>query len=43
MTINCNDFIFDVCINKNDLVGEPALKRRFKGVVWMQGHINFPD
>ena len=43
MTINCNDLIFDVCINKNDLVGEPALKRRFKGVVWMQGHINFPD
>lgn len=43
ITVSCNDLIFDVCINKKDLIGEPALKRRFKGVVWMQGHINFPD
>lgn len=42
ITMNCNDLIFDICINKKDLIGEPALKRRFKGVVWMQGHINFP-
>ena len=42
MTINCNDLIFDLCINKEDLFGEPAVGRRFKGVIWMQGHINFP-
>ncbi len=41
ITLNCNDLIFDICINRNDLVGEPARHRRFKGIVWMQGHINF--
>ncbi|MBQ8247570.1 MAG: DUF3881 family protein [Lachnospiraceae bacterium] len=43
MTINCNDLFFDVCINSVDLVGEPQVGRRFKGVIWMQGMINFPD
>lgn len=43
MTVNCNDLIFDVCINVADLVGEPEIGRRFKGVIWMQGMINFPD
>ena len=43
MTIDCNDLLFDVCINKEDLYGEPAVGRRFKGVVWMQGTINFPQ
>lgn len=43
MTINCNDLIFDVCINTADLIGEPEIGRRFKGVIWMQGMINFPD
>lgn len=43
MTLSCNDLIFDVCINKADLYGEPKAGRRFKGIVWMQGTINFPD
>lgn len=43
MTINCNDLYFDVSINKMDLVGEPEVGRRFKGVIWMQGTINFPE
>ena len=42
MTINCNDLMFDLCINKKDLFGEPLVGRRFKGVIWMQGYINFP-
>lgn len=42
MTLNCNDLIFEICINKADLYGEPAVGRRFKGVIWMQGNINFP-
>ena len=42
MTINCNDLTFDLCINKMDLFGEPCVGRRFKGVIWMQGYINFP-
>ena len=42
MTLNCNDMTFDLCINKEDLYGEPAVGRRFKGTIWMQGYINFP-
>lgn len=42
MRLNCNDLEFDVCINKNDLYGEPQVGRRFKGVIWMQGYINYP-
>lgn len=43
MTISCNDLVFDVCINAEDLYGEPQVGRRFKGSIWMQGYINFPD
>lgn len=43
MTISCNDLLFDLCINKEDIFGEPCAGRRFKGTIWMQGHINFPD
>ena len=43
MTINCNDLIFDVCMNANDLVGQPDIGRRFKEIIWMQGFINFPE
>ena len=43
LTIDCNDLIFDVCINKEDVLGEPAVGRRFNGVVWMQGNINYKD
>lgn len=38
----CNDLEFDICINKKDLYGEPQIGRRFKGVIWMQGYINYP-
>ena len=41
MTLCCNDLYFDVCINSSDLVGEPQVGRRFKGVIWMQGQVNF--
>jgi hypothetical protein len=43
LTIMCGDLLFKVCINAIDLFGEPAPGRRFKGVVWMQGVINFPE
>jgi hypothetical protein len=43
MKINCNDIEFDVCINAEDLLGEPAVGRRFKGNIWMQGMINYPE
>ncbi|CUH93923.1 DUF3881 family protein [Herbinix luporum] len=37
----CNDITFRLCINKEDLLGEPLPGRRFKGNIWMQGKINF--
>lgn len=42
MRLICNDLVFDLCINQQDLLGEPLVGRRFKGTVWMQGYINFP-
>ncbi|MCR4691899.1 MAG: DUF3881 family protein [Lachnospiraceae bacterium] len=41
MTLCCNDLYFDVAINEKDLIGEPQAGRRFKGVIWMQGEVNF--
>ena len=43
MRNSCNEIEFDVCINEADLLGEPAVGRRFKGNIWMQGMINYPD
>ncbi|MCD8336058.1 MAG: DUF3881 family protein, partial [Lachnospiraceae bacterium] len=41
MNIECNDLLFDVCINEKDLLGEPEVGRRFKGNIWLQGKIQF--
>ncbi len=43
MTVNCNDIPFDICINQMDLYGEPQVGRRFKGIIWLQGYVNFPE
>lgn len=43
LTICCNELTFDVSINIIDLFGEPQVGRRFKGIIWLQGHINFPE
>ena len=40
-TLECNDMVFDVCINKADLLGEPQIGRRFKGIVWLQGQLHY--
>ena len=39
MMLESNDITFKVTINKKDLLGEPAIGRRYKGVVWMQGSV----
>ena len=39
MEIECNDLHFKVTINEKDLLGEPAIGRRFKGNIWMQGTV----
>lgn len=41
MVIDSNDVILEVCINKNNLYGEPAIGRRFKGIIWLQGTVDF--
>lgn len=39
MTLLCNGLPIDICINKKDLYGEPMVGRRFKGTIWLQGHL----
>jgi hypothetical protein len=41
MVVESNDVIFEVCINKDNLFGEPVIGRRFKGTIWLQGTVNF--
>lgn len=43
MSVYCNELTFDLCINTADLYGEPQVGRRFKGIIWLQGFINFPE
>lgn len=42
LEILCKDMKIMICINEQDLLGEPQVGRRFKGVVWLQGYINYP-
>ena len=41
MRILCNSLELDICINENDLLGVPQAGRRFKGIVWLQGYVEF--
>ncbi|MGN0347528.1 MAG: DUF3881 family protein, partial [Lachnospiraceae bacterium] len=41
--VNVNDLVFNVCVNEKDLMGEPQVGRRFKGIIWMQGYVNYPE
>lgn len=41
LTLDVNELQFDVCVPVNSIVGEPAIGRRFKGNIWLQGKINF--
>lgn len=43
MQLNCNDLLLRLCINKEDMLGEPLPGRRFKGNIWMQGNIGFAE
>lgn len=43
MLLLCNEMKIAICINKKDLVGEPEIGRRFKGTIWLQGNIIYPD
>lgn len=39
--IEANGIPIDLCINANDLTGEPQVGRRFKGIIWLQGIVHF--
>ena len=41
ISVTCNDMEFDICINKENLLGEPVRGRRFKGVIWLQGMVDY--
>jgi hypothetical protein len=41
LKLEINELQFDICVPVNELMGEPAVGRRFKGNIWLQGHINF--
>ena len=39
MKIVCNAMQMTIGINRSDLIGEPQIGRRFKGLIWLQGSI----
>ncbi|MGN0465292.1 MAG: DUF3881 family protein [Lachnospiraceae bacterium] len=41
LSIICNSISIEVCINKMYLFGEPKVGRRFKGVIWLQGNLDY--
>ena len=43
MTLDCNGLEFDVCINAEDLMGEPQVGRRLKASIWLQGRLEFEE
>lgn len=43
LKVDTNDLVFDICINTKDLFGEPAIGRRFRGTIWLQGRINYKN
>lgn len=43
ITVDCNGLEFDVCINEEDLMGEPEIGRRLKANIWLQGRMVFEE
>lgn len=41
LSVKCNDIPIDICINDRDLTGIPEVGRRFRGVIWLQGKVDF--
>lgn len=39
--LDCNDILLKVAINKDNLLGQPTIGRRFKGKIWLQGCLDF--
>lgn len=43
MNLMVNDINMMLSVNKKDVLGEPLPGRRYKGNIWLQGKINFPE
>lgn len=43
LSLAVNGLLIDICIAERDLYGVPRPGRRFRGSVWLQGMINFPE
>lgn len=41
LQVEVNGLIFDVCVPKKHVLGEPQAGRRLKAIIWLQGRINF--
>ena len=41
--LKCKNQIITTAVNKKHLLGEPAVGRRFKGQIWLQGNVRFTD
>ncbi len=41
LQLEVNELKFDVCVPVKEVVGEPAVGRRFKSDIWLQGRVNF--
>ena len=41
LKVETNELQFDICVPAKEVMGEPAVGRRFKGNIWLQGYINF--
>ncbi len=41
MRLDVNELMFDICVPVKNVIGDPAVGRRFKGNMWLQGRINF--
>lgn len=41
MRLDVNELVFDICVPVKEIIGDPAVGRRFKGNMWLQGRINF--
>lgn len=43
LLIFCNEIGLNVCINEQDLIGEPRVGRRFRGSIWLLGEVEFAE
>lgn len=41
MKLEINELTFDICVPAKAVMGEPAVGRRFKADIWLQGRVNF--